>query len=324
MNERALIVTAHGDRGVLAVESRAATGPGPGQVAVAVEAAGVNFIDVYQREGRYPNETPFVLGSEAAGVVAAVGDGVAHVAVGDRVAWAMSLGSAASRAVVPADQVVPVPDGVDGQTAAAVLLQGMTAHYLVTDTYAVRPGTWALVHAAAGGVGQLLTQLVVARGGRVVATAGSADKCDLARERGAESAIDYSAVDDLAAAIREATGGGVDVAYDGVGAATFEASLDSLRPRGLLALYGAASGPVPPFDLQRLNAKGSLFVTRPSLAHYIATRDELLWRADEVFAAVADGSVTVDIGGRYPLDEAADAYEALESRASTGKLLLIP
>ena len=324
MNERALIVTAHGDRGVLAVESRAATGPGPGQVAVAVEAAGVNFIDVYQREGRYPNETPFVLGSEAAGVVAAVGDGVAHVAVGDRVAWAMSLGSAASRAVVPADQVVPVPDGVDGQTAAAVLLQGMTAHYLVTDTYAVRPGTWALVHAAAGGVGQLLTQLVVARGGRVVATAGSADKCDLARERGAESAIDYSAVDDLAAAVREATGGGVDVAYDGVGAATFEASLDSLRPRGLLALYGAASGPVPPFDLQRLNAKGSLFVTRPSLAHYIATRDELLWRADEVFAAVADGSVTVDIGGRYPLDEAADAYEALESRASTGKLLLIP
>lgn len=324
MNERALIVTAHGDRGVLAVESRAATGPGPGQVAVAVEAAGVNFIDVYQREGRYPNETPFVLGSEAAGVVAAVGDGVAHVAVGDRVAWAMSLGSAASRAVVPADQVVPVPDGVDGQTAAAVLLQGMTAHYLVTDTYAVRPGTWALVHAAAGGVGQLLTQLVVARGGRVVATAGSADKCDLARERGAESAIDYSAVDDLAAAVREATGGGVDVAYDGVGAATFEASLDSLRPRGLLALYGASSGPVPPFDLQRLNAKGSLFVTRPSLAHYIATRDELLWRADEVFAAVADGSVTVDIGGRYPLDEAADAYEALESRASTGKLLLIP
>lgn len=324
MNERALIVTAHGDRGVLAVESREATDPGPGEVAVAVEAAGVNFIDVYQREGRYPNETPFVLGSEAAGVVAAVGDGVAHVAVGDRVAWAMSLGSAATRAVVPADQVVPVPDGVDGQTAAAVLLQGMTAHYLVTDTYAVRPGTWALVHAAAGGVGQLLTQLVVARGGRVVATAGSGDKCDLARERGAESAIDYSAVEDLAAAVREATGGGVDVAYDGVGAATFEASLDSLRPRGLLALYGAASGPVPPFDLQRLNAKGSLFVTRPSLAHYIATRDELLWRAAEVFAAVADGSLTVDIGGRYPLDEAADAYEALESRASTGKLLLIP
>ncbi|MGA8045536.1 MAG: quinone oxidoreductase [Dermatophilaceae bacterium] len=325
MSERALIVTAHGDRGVLAVESREASAPGPGEVAVTVEAAGVNFIDVYQREGRYPNRTPFVLGSEGAGVVAAVGDAVDGLAVGDRVAWAMSLGSAATRAVVPADQVVPVPDGVDGQTAAAVLLQGMTAHYLVTDTYAVRPGTWALVHAAAGGVGQLLTQLVVARGGRVVATAGSADKCDLARERGAEVAIDYSVADDVADAVREATGGsGVDVVYDGVGAATFEASLDSLRPRGLLALYGAASGPVPPFDLQRLNAKGSLFVTRPSLAHYIATRDELLWRAQEVFAAVADGSLSVAIAGRYPLENAADAYEALETRASTGKLLLIP
>lgn len=290
-----------------------------------VEAAGVNFIDVYQREGRYPMQPPFVLGSEGAGVVTAVGNGVDGVAVGDRVAWAMSLGSAATRAVVRADQVVPVPDGVDGQTAAAVLLQGMTAHYLVTDTFAVRPGTWALVHAAAGGVGQLLTQLVVARGGRVVATAGSADKCDLARERGAEVAIDYGTVEDVAAATREATGGaGVDVVYDGVGAATFEASLDSLRPRGLLALYGAASGPVPPFDLQRLNAKGSLFVTRPSLAHYIASREELLWRAEEVFGAVLDGSLTVAIGGRYPLDEAADAYEALESRASTGKLLLIP
>jgi NADPH2:quinone reductase len=237
----------------------------------------------------------------------------------------MSLGSAATQVLVQADQVVPVPDGVDGETAAAVMLQGMTAHYLVTDTYAVRPGTWALVHAAAGGVGQLLTQLVVGRGGRVVATAGSADKCRLARERGAEVAIDYGAVDDLAAAVREATDGrGVDVVYDGVGAATFEASLDSLRPRGLLALYGAASGPVPPFDLQRLNTKGSLFVTRPSLGHYIATREELLWRAGEVLAAVADGSLTVEIGGRYPLEEASSAYEALESRASTGKLLLVP
>jgi NADPH2:quinone reductase len=325
MSERALVVTAHGDRGVLAVEPREAPSPGPGEVAVAVEAAGVNFIDVYQREGRYPGSTPFVLGSEAAGVVTTVGDGVDGLAVGDRVAWAMSLGSAATRAVVRADHVVPVPEGVDGQTAAAVLLQGMTAHYLVTDTYAVRPGTWALVHAAAGGVGQLLTQLVVARGGRVVATAGSAAKCDLAKERGAEVAIDYGTTADIAAAVREATGGtGVDVVYDGVGAATFEASLDSLRPRGLLALYGAASGPVPPFDLQRLNAKGSLFVTRPSLAHYIATRDELLQRAEEVFAAVADGSLAVEIGGRYPLEEASTAYEALESRASTGKLLLIP
>lgn len=325
MTDRALVVTAHGDRSVLAVQPNTASQPGPGDVTVAVEAAGVNFIDVYQREGRYPNPTPFVLGSEGAGVVAAVGPDTGDVAVGDRVAWAMTLGSAATHAMVPASQLVPVPEGVSGETAAAVMLQGMTAHYLVTDVYAVRPGTWALVHAAAGGVGQLLTQLVVTRGGRVVATAGTDGKCDVARSRGAEVAIDYTRVDDLAVAVRSATGGtGVDVVYDGVGASTFEASLGSLRPRGLLALYGAASGPVPPFDLQRLNAKGSLFVTRPSLAHYIATREELLWRGREVLSAVADGRLHVEIGGRYPLEEAADAYEALESRASTGKLLLIP
>lgn len=325
MTDRALVVTAHGDRSVLAVRPHTPSAPGPGEAAVAVQACGVNFIDVYQREGRYPNATPFVLGSEGAGVVAAVGPDVRDVAVGDRVAWAMQLGSAATAAVVPVAALVPVPDGVSGETAAAALLQGMTAHYLVTDTYAVRPGTRALVHAAAGGVGQLLVQLVTARGGRVVATAGSAAKCDLARERGAEVAIDYSVVDDLASAVRAATDGeGVDVVYDGVGASTFEASLDSLRPRGLLALYGAASGPVPPFDLQRLNAKGSLFVTRPSLAHYLATREELLRRGGEVLSAVADGSLQVEIGGRYPLEEAATAYEALESRSTTGKLILLP
>jgi NADPH:quinone reductase len=325
MTHRALVVTAHGDRSVLAVQPHTVPEPGPGEVTVTVEAAGVNFIDVYQREGRYPNPTPFVLGSEGAGVVSALGPDAGDLAVGDRVAWAMTLGSAATQAVVPASQLVPVPAGVSSETAAAAMLQGMTAHYLVTDTYAVRPGTWALVHAAAGGVGQLLTQLIVTRGGRVVATAGTDGKCDVARSRGAEVAIDYTRVDDLAAAVRSATGGaGVDVAYDGVGASTFEASLGSLRPRGLLALYGAASGPVPPFDLQRLNAKGSLFVTRPSLAHYIATREELLWRGREVLSALADGRLHVEIGGRYPLDEAAGAYEALESRASTGKLLLIP
>ena len=323
--DHALVVTAHGGRDVLSVRPHAVPEPGPGEAVVAVEAAGVNFIDVYQREGRYPNETPFVLGSEGAGVVTAVGPDVSEVATGDRVAWAMTLGSAATRAVLPAAQLVPVPDTVSGETAAAAMLQGMTAHYLVTDTYPVRPGTLALVHAAAGGVGQLLTQLVTARGGRVVATAGSEAKCEVARGRGAEAAIDSSRVDDLAAAVRAATdGSGVDVAYDGVGAATFEASLSSLRPRGLLALYGAASGPVPPFDLQRLNTLGSLFVTRPSLAHYIATREELLWRAREVLGAVADGSLDIEIGGRYPLEEAATAYEALESRSSTGKLILIP
>ena len=325
MTGRALVVTAHGDRSVLAVRPHTARAPGPGEVAVSVEACGVNFIDVYHREGRYPNPTPFVLGSEGAGVVSEVGPDVRDVAVGDRVAWAMELGSATSTAVIAAAALVPVPDGVSGETAAAAILQGMTAHYLVTDTYAVRTGTRALVHAAAGGVGQLLVQLVTARGGRVVATAGSGAKCDLARRRGAEVAIDYSVVDDLAAAVRAATDGeGVDVVYDGVGAATFEASLDSLRPRGLLALYGAASGPVPPFDLQRLNAKGSLFVTRPNLGDYLATREELLRRGGEVLAAVADGSLQVEIGGRYPLEEAAAAYEALESRSTTGKLILVP
>ncbi|HHU11179.1 MAG TPA: quinone oxidoreductase [Intrasporangiaceae bacterium] len=325
MTERALVVTTHGDRGVLAVEARTAPEPGPGEVAVTVEAVGVNFIDVYQREGAYPIPTPFVLGSEGAGVVAAVGPQIEGLAVGDRVAWAMVVGSAASTAVLPADKLVPVPDGVSSEDAAAAMLQGMTAHYLAVDTYAVRAGDFAVVHAAAGGVGQLLTQLVVSRGGRVIATAGTDEKCEIARGRGAEVALNYREVEDLAAAVREATGGrGVDVVYDGVGASTFEASLASLRPRGVLALYGAASGPVPPLDPQRLNAAGSVYLTRPSLAHYILTREELLWRAGEVLAAVADGSLELAIGGRYPLDEAAAAYEALESRASTGKLLLIP
>lgn len=325
MAERALVVTTPGDRSVLAVEDRAAPEPGPGEVAVRVEAIGVNFIDVYQREGVYPMPTPFVLGSEGAGVVVSAGPDVEGVAKGDRVAWAMVVGTGASTAIVPADKIVPVPDAVSSEDAAAAMLQGMTAHYLAVDTYAVQEGDWALVHAAAGGVGQLLTQLVVARGGRVIATAGTDEKCEIARGRGAEVAINYREVDDLAAAVREATGGtGVHVAYDGVGASTFEASLAALRPRGVLALFGAASGAVPPVDPQRLNSGGSLYLTRPSLAHYILDRDELLWRSGEVLGAVADGSLQLDIGGRYPLEDAVAAYEALESRASTGKLLLIP
>ena len=325
MTERALVVTAHGDRGVLAVQEWSVPEPGPGEVAVQVEAIGVNFIDVYQREGIYPIETPFVLGSEGAGVVRAVGSDVHGIAEGDRVAWAMVLGTGSSTAIVAADKAVPVPDGVSSDEAAAAMLQGMTAHYLATDTYAVRAGDWALVHAAAGGVGQLLTQFVVARGGRVVATAGTDEKCDIARLRGAEVTINYREVDDVAGAVRAATGGsGVHVVYDGVGASTFEASLASLRPRGVLALYGAASGPVPPVDPQRLNTGGSLYLTRPSLTHYILDRDELLRRSREVLGAVADGSLRLDIGGRYPIDRAAEAYEALEARASTGKLLLIP
>ncbi len=326
MTERALIVTTHGGPEVLEVQERRRPRPGQGEVAVAVEAVGVNFIDVYLREGRYPSPTPFVLGTEGAGTVTAVGEGVdTGVEVGDRVGWAMVDGAAATTATVPATRLVPVPDAVSAEQAAAVLLQGMTAHYLVNDTFPVSAGDWTLVHAAAGGVGQLLTQLIVAKGAHVVATAGSSSKCEIAQSLGAEVTIDYSEVDDLASAVREATGGrGVDVAYDGVGAATFDASLASLRPRGMLVLYGAASGPVPPFDLQRLNSGGSLFVTRPSLAHYVATREELLERGNAVLDAVADGSLKVDIGGRWPLEEAQDAYGTLESRASTGKLLLIP
>ena len=251
--------------------------------------------------------------------------GVDGVRPGDRVAWPQSLGSAARWAVLPASVLVPVPDGVDLETAAAVMLQGLTAHYLTTSTYAVQPGDVALVHAAAGGVGQLLVQMVRARGGSVVATAGGPDKCATARAVGAEHVIDYRAVDDVAGEVRRLTDGrGVDVAYDGVGKDTFDASLASLRPRGMLVLFGAASGQVPPFDVQRLNAGGSLFLTRPSLGHHLATREELTWRAGEVLGAVADGSLRVAVGGRYPLAEAARAFADLEGRRTQGKLLLIP
>ena len=321
----ALVVPRHGGRDVLVVEDRAVPEPGPGEALVEVAAAGVNFIDVYQREGVYPVPTPFVGGNEGAGTVLATGPGVEALAAGDRVAWPQCLGSAARYAVLPASALVAVPDGVDLETAAAVILQGLTAQYLTTSTYAVRPGDVALVHAAAGGVGQLLVQAVLARGGSVIATAGSSEKCATARALGAEHVLDYREVEDLAAEVRRLTGGrGVDVAYDGVGKDTFDASLASLRTRGTLALFGAASGQVPPFDLQRLNTGGSLFVTRPTLGHHIATRDELEWRAGEVLGAVADGSLRVSVGGRYPLGEAATAYADLEGRRSQGKLVLLP
>jgi len=322
----ALVVTRHGGREVLEVQPQERPTPGEGEVLVEVAASGVNFIDVYQREGVYPLATPFTLGMEGAGRILETGPEVEDVAVGDIVAWAMTTGSAASYAVLPARVVVPVPEGVDPVVAAAAMLQGMTAQFLTTDTYPVRPGTLALVHAAAGGVGQLLVQMLKAKGATVVATAGSQAKCETARARGADHVIDYSQVDDLAAAVRAFTpdGRGVDVAYDGVGASTFDASLASLRPRGTLAIFGAASGAVPPVDVQRLNAGGSLFLTRPSLAHHVADRGELLARAGEVLGAVADGSLEVAIGGRYPLTDAGAAYEALEGRATEGKLVLIP
>ncbi|KGN37346.1 quinone oxidoreductase family protein [Knoellia subterranea] len=321
----ALVVPRPGGGDVLEVRDEPVSQPGPGQALVRVAAAGVNFIDTYQREGVYPIETPFVLGNEGAGEVVAVGEDVSSFVVGDRVAWAQGLGSARAYAVVDAPNLVQVPPAVDLEVAAAAMLQGLTAHYLSTSTYAVRPGSVALVHAAAGGVGQLLTQMITKRGGRVIATAGSAEKLEVARLRGADDLLNYREVDDLAAAVRELTEGvGVDVVYDGVGKDTFEASLASLRPRGLMVLYGAASGQVPDFDLQRLNRLGSLFVTRPSLGAYIATPEELRARTTELFGWIESGEVQITIGGRYPLTDARTAYADLEGRRTQGKLILIP
>lgn len=299
---------------------------GPGQALVKVAAAGVNFIDIYLRTGLYPRPLPAVPGGEGAGTIEALGEGVTGLAVGDRVAWADgNAGSYAEYDVVAADRLVKVPEGVDLETAAASMLQGMTAHYLTNSTWQLKAGETALVHAAAGGMGLLLCQIGKSKGARVIGTTSSEAKAALAREAGADDVILYTEIDDVAAEVRALTGGrGVDVVYDGVGKTTFDASLGSLRKRGLLALYGAASGPVPPVDPQELNRRGSLFLTRPTLAHHIETRAELEWRAGEILAAVADGSLKMNVGNRFPLAQAADAHTALEGRATTGKVLLIP
>jgi NADPH2:quinone reductase len=321
----ALVVTEHGGSEVLQVQSREISQPGPGQLLVQVAAAGINFIDIYQREGVYPVPTPFVLGSEGAGIVLAVGDGVTVAGPGDRVCWSQTRGSAAGLVLVPENDIVPVPEPVPLEQAAAVMLQGMTAHYLVNDTYPVQAGDTVLVHAAAGGVGQLLVQLVKAKDAAVIATVSSEAKAAKVRALGADHILNYTEVSDLAAAVRELTGGeGVAAVYDGVGKSTFDASLASLRIRGTLAVFGGASGQVPPFDLQRLNSGGSLFLTRPTLAHHLRTRQELLMRAGAVLNGLAFGGLQVEIGGRYPLAEAVRAYSDLENRRSTGKLLLIP
>lgn len=319
-----VFVSEPGDRSVLGVRTHDVPAPGPGEVQVSVAAAGVNFIDVYKRQGVYPTPTPFVLGEEGAGTVVAVGEGVTGFAVDDQVAWCQSIGSQTTLANKPVSALVPVPDGVPLDVAAAAMLQGLTAHYLVTSTYAAQPGDIALVHAAAGGVGQLLVQMLTARGVTVIATAGSDEKLEIVKALGAAHLINYSTVDDLADAVRTAAGRGVDVAYDGVGKSTFDASLASLRRRGMMVLFGGASGQVPPFDLQRLNRGGSLFVTRPKLDDYIVERSEFEWRAGEVLGAIADGSLKIAIGGRYTFDEAAQAYEALEGRHTTGKVILVP
>ena len=321
---RAILVAEHGGPDVLRLEHVPDPEPAPGQARVRVSAAGVNFIDVYHRIGLYPVPTPYVPGVEGAGVVEAVGPDVEGVSPGDRVAWAMVRGAYAERAVVPADRLVPLPDAVSPEDAAAVLLQGMTAHYLVHSTRPLGPGDTVLVHAAAGGVGLLLVQMAKSRGARVLGTVSTEEKAALALEAGAEEVVLYEREDFVPAARRFGGGRGVHVVYDSVGRATFERSLDSLRTRGMLVLFGTSSGPVPPVDPAILSTKGSLFLTRPALAHYGAAREELLARARDVLGAVRDGHLRVRVDRILPLESAAEAHRLLEGRKTAGKVLLQP
>ena len=299
--------------------------PHAGEVVVRVEAAGVNFIDVYFREGVYKSPSlPFTLGQEAAGTVEAVGPGVDGIAAGDRVAWSGVRGTYAEKAVAPADRLVKLPDGVTARQGAAVMLQGMTAQYLACSTYPLKKGDVCLIHAAAGGVGQLLCQIAKIRGARVIGTTSTPEKARIARDAGADEVILYPEQDFVAETRRLTAGKGVQVVYDGVGKATFDDSLTCLAPRGVLALFGASSGAVPPVDPMRLAHGGSLFLTRPSLATYSADRQELLERAADVFDQVRSGALDVRVGARYPLAEAARAHEDLEARRTTGKALILP
>ena len=297
--------------------------PAAGEVRITVEAAGLNFIDTYQRSGLYAVPLPFTLGAEIAGIVSAVGAGVTEFSVGDRVATAKASGGYAAEALAPAAHVVKIPDGVTTQTAAALMLQGLTAHYLAVDTFPLKAGHTALIHAAAGGVGLLLVQLAKCAGARVIATVGTDEKVALARGAGADEVVVYTR-ENFTTAARAFTGGrGVDVVYDGVGKDTFAGSIDSLRPRGTFVSFGNASGPVPPFAPLLLMQKGSLFFTRPTLAHYTQTTAELRSRTDALFDAVLAGALQVRIGATFPLTAAADAHRALESRGTTGKVLLV-
>src|SRR5881409_233214 len=298
--------------------------PGPSQVLVKIEAAGVNFIDIYQRTGHYKVPLPVTLGQEAAGTVSAVGPGVAEPKVGERVAYASLLGAYAEYAVVPADRVVVLPDGVSSKQGAAVMLQGMTAHYLATSTYALKPGDACLVHAAAGGVGLLLCQIAKLRGARVLGTVSTREKAALARGAGADEVILYTEQDFETEVKRLTNGAGLQVIYDSVGKTTFERGLGCLAPRGMMVLYGQSSGPVGPFDPQVLSQKGSLFLTRPTLAHYILTRSDLLARAGEVLGWIKSGKLKLRIERELPLAQAAEAHRLLEGRKTTGKVLLIP
>lgn len=301
--------------------------PGPGEVLIKAEAIGVNYIDTYFRSGQYPREVPFVLGQETSGTVVAAGDGVDGLSAGDRVGTAAATsGAYAEFATAPAALTAKVPDGVTSEVAASVMLKGLTAHYLLTSVYPVKSGDTVLVHAGAGGVGLILTQWATLLGARVITTVSTPEKARLSKDAGAVEVLSYpDDAGEFGQQIRELTAGdGVAAVYDGVGATTFDASLASLAVRGTLALFGAASGPVPPFDPQRLNAAGSVFLTRPSLAHFIRTGDEFHWRAGELFAAIADGGITIEVGGRYPLAEAARAHRDLQGRKTTGSIVLLP
>jgi NADPH:quinone reductase len=321
---QAIRIHEHGGPDVLRLEEVPVPIPGPGQLLLRVEAVGLNFIEIYQRTGLYKAAVPFIPGGEAAGAVEAVGPDVSGLKVGDRVVSTNVLGAYAEHALVNADRAVVLPGSLSTRQGAAVMLQGLTAHYLTVSTYPLSPGDTCLVHAAAGGVGLLLCQMARRRGARVTATASTEEKAALARAAGASDVILYTQTD-FAAEVKQLTNGaGVQVVYDSVGRTTFLPGLDCLAPRGLMVLYGQSSGPVEPFDPQLLSQRGSLFLTRPSLGHYTATREELLRRSSELLGWVADGSLKVRVGAEFPLARAADAHRALEGRRTTGKVLLIP
>lgn len=321
---KAIRVASPGGPEALRLEEMPTPSPGPGQVLVRVEAVGLNFIEIYQRTGAYKVPLPFTPGTEAAGTVQAIGDGVIGVKVGDGVASVNVLGSYADHALINADRVVVLPAGVTTKIAAAALLQGLTAHYLTTSTYPLKSGDACVVHAAAGGLGLLLCQMGKRRGARVIGTTSTEEKAKLAREAGASDVILYTKTDFSAEVKRLTNGVGVQVIYDSVGRTTFLAGLGCLAPRGMMVLCGQSSGAVEPFDPQLLNQRGSLFLTRPTLGHYTATRDELTWRAGELFGWITDGSVRIRIGAEFPLARAGDAHKALEGRGTTGKVVLIP
>jgi NADPH2:quinone reductase len=321
----AIQVAETGGPEVLTYVEKPTPSPGPGEVLIKAEAVGVNFIDTYHRSGLYPRELPFVLGAEVCGTVEAVGQDVAALRVGDRVVTAQANGAYAEYSVAPADFAAYVPDGVTPEVAAASLLKGMTAHYLIKSVYPVQEGDAVLVHAGAGGVGLILTQWATSQAVRVITTVSTPSKAELSRQAGAVEVLDYP--DDPAefgAKVKEMTDGGVAAVYDGVGATTFDASLASLRVRGTLALFGASSGPVPEFDPQRLNTAGSLFLTRPTLVHYTRTPDEFAWRAGELLDAIAKGTINVTVSERYRLADAEQAHRDLQARKTVGSVVLVP